>query len=232
MKRSILVFSIIFLVLLLDQWLKIWVKLNMALGEHFNLLGQSWAQIYFTENKGMAFGMELGGSYGKVVLSLFRIMAVFFLGYYLYSLVKTQANKGLVVSISLILAGAVGNIIDSLCYGLIFSESGFHTPATFVTWGEGYESFLHGRVVDMLHFPMVDTKYPEWFPFWGGQDLQFFRFIFNIADAAISVGVALLIIFYKRFFSQPETEKIATENTPTTDNLATNTNNLENSQTH
>ncbi len=218
MKRSILVFLIIFLVLFLDQWLKIWVKLNMALGEHFNLLGQSWAQIYFTENKGMAFGMELGGSYGKIILSLFRIVAVFFIGYYLYGLVKKEANKGLIASIALILAGAVGNIIDSMFYGLIFSESGFHNPATFVPMGEGYESFLHGRVVDMLHFPMVDTKYPSWMPFVGGEQLQFFRFIFNIADAAISVGVALLIIFYKSFFPQTEEENKTPQSTETQTN--------------
>jgi signal peptidase II len=219
-KRSILVFFIIFLVLFLDQWLKIWVKLNMALGENFNLLGQSWAQIYFTENKGMAFGMELGGSYGKVILSLFRIIAVFFIGYYLYNLVKKEANKGLIASISLILAGAMGNIFDSMFYGLIFSESGFHSPAVFMPVDGGYESFLHGRVVDMLHFPMVDTKYPSWFPFLGGEPLQFFRFIFNIADAAISVGVALLVIFYKRFFPNTEEEQITNNQPISTENTA------------
>jgi signal peptidase II len=205
MKHSVLAWLVILGVLLIDQWVKIWVKLNMAMGEEIEVF--SWFRIYFTENPGMAFGMELGGAYGKLFLSVFRIIAVGFIGVYLYKLVQQQTNKGLLVAFSLILAGALGNIIDSVCYGLLFSESGFHSPATFMPAEGGYAGFLYGRVVDMLYFPLVDTHYPEWFPFWGGQKLQFFQPIFNIADTAISVGVGMVIVFYRRFFTDEEEAK-------------------------
>lgn len=208
MKHSVLAWLVILGVLLIDQWVKIWVKLNMAMGEEIEVF--SWFRIYFTENPGMAFGMELGGAYGKLFLSVFRIIAVGFIGVYLYKLVQQQTNKGLLVAFSLILAGALGNIIDSVCYGLLFSESGFHSPATFMPAEGGYAGFLYGRVVDMLYFPLVDTHYPEWFPFWGGQKLQFFQPIFNIADTAISTGVGMVIVFYRRFFTEEEEAKADT----------------------
>lgn len=166
----------------------------------------SWFRIHFIENPGMAFGMELEIGYGKLILSLFRIVAVFFIGYYLYTLVKQRASFGLLASIALILSGALGNIIDSAVYGLIFSESGFHTPATMFPAEGGYESFLHGRVVDMLYFPIID------------EPIKFFQPIFNIADSAISIGVAMVIIFYRQFFGeeeQPKTTADASQSSPT-----------------
>ncbi len=190
MKRSVFVWLLLLFVLFIDQWLKIWVKLNMAMGEEFQVFGLSWFRIHFTENNGMAFGMELGGGYGKLILSSFRIIAVGFISYYLYTLVKKRASWGLLASISLILAGALGNIIDSAVYGLIFTESGTHTPAKWVGIGEGYASALHGRVVDMLYFPLIEKPF------------HFFQPIFNIADASISIGVGLLIVFYRRFFAE------------------------------
>jgi signal peptidase II len=201
LKRSYLAIGLIFLVLLCDQWLKIWVKLSMHMGEHFNVLGENadWFQIYFTENPGMAFGLELGGDYGKLALSLFRIVAVGFITYYLFVLVKNKKSYGLIASIALIWAGAVGNILDSMFYGLIFSGSQ-HGIAHVTSFGAGYANFLHGRVVDMLYFPLIEGNYPSWFPVIGGRHFQFFQPIFNIADTSISVGVGMVIVFYRRFF--------------------------------
>ena len=204
MKRSIFSIALIFTVLLFDQLVKIWVKLNMRIGDAFNFFGegQNWFQIYFTENPGMAFGIELGGDYGKLALSLFRIVAVFFISYYLYLLIQQKKSLGLIASISLIWAGAVGNILDSIFYGLMFSESSIHSVAQWTSLGEGYASFLHGRVVDMLYFPLIEGNYPSWFPMVGGQRFQFFQPIFNIADTSISVGVGMVILFYRSFFKE------------------------------
>ena len=209
MKRSYIAVGLIFLVLLIDQIVKIWVKLNMQLGQSFNFLGggQDWFQIYFTENPGMAFGIELGGDYGKLALSLFRIIAVGFITYYLYLLIKQKKSYGLISSISLIWAGAVGNILDSIFYGLIFTKSTIHSVATVSNIGEGYAGFLHGKVVDMLYFPLIEGHYPRWFPFVGGEHFQFFQPIFNIADSSISVGVCLVILFYRRFFNDLNEDK-------------------------
>jgi signal peptidase II len=204
LKRSHLAIGLILLVLLIDQSLKIWVKLNMEMGEHFNVFGegQNWFQIFFTENPGMAFGFEFGGDYGKLALSLFRILAVSFITYYLYILIRQKKSYGLITSIALIWAGAVGNILDSAFYGLLFTNS--HHAGGLASWatsGDGYADFLHGRVVDMLYFPLVEGHYPQWFPFVGGKHFQFFQPIFNVADTSISVGVLLIIIFYQRFFN-------------------------------
>lgn len=201
MKRSYFAIGLIFMVLLLDQCLKIWVKLSMRMGEHFNVFGENadWFQIYFTENPGMAFGLELGGDYGKLALSLFRIVAVGFITYYLCILVKKKKSWGLIASISLIWAGAVGNILDSMFYGLVFTSSE-HGIAQVTSFGSGYASFLYGKVVDMLYFPLIEGNYPSWFPFIGGRHFQFFQPIFNIADTSISVGVGMVIVFYRRFF--------------------------------
>jgi signal peptidase II len=178
----------------------------MTLGEEIHIFG-NWFILHFTENRGMAFGMEFGGSFGKLFLSLFRIIAVIFIGYYLWTLIKKGAKSGLVICFSLILAGAIGNIIDSAFYGLLFNESYFQV-ATFLPKDGAYGTFLHGKVVDMLYFPVISTTWPSWVPFWGGEDFQFFRPVFNIADSSISIGVVALLFFQKQFLTK---EKEPTE---------------------
>lgn len=194
-KKS--VFFII-LILVIDQALKIWVKTNMEIGEDIPLFGK-WGMLHFIENNGMAFGMEMGGKLGKLVLSVFRIIAIFAIGWFLYSLIEKKTNTGLVLAVSAILAGAVGNIIDSAFYGMIFSESYGHV-ATMFPPGGGYSSFLHGRVVDMFYFPIIDTTWPDWSPIRPGQSLIFFRPVFNIADSAITCGVISILLFQRKMF--------------------------------
>jgi len=191
---------IVFTILLLDQVLKIWIKTTFYMGESHAIFG-NWFYLHFTENEGMAYGMKLGGSYGKLLLSLFRVIAVFIIGWWLYRATKKGANIMLIVCISLILAGALGNILDSAFYGLIFNESTYVQIATLFPKEGGYGTFLHGKVVDMLYFPIIETHYPKWFPFFGGEDFVFFRPVFNIADSAITTGVAVLIIFQKKVFT-------------------------------
>lgn len=190
----------VLLVLLLDQASKIWVKTNMYLGQEFHVFG-NWFIIHFTENNGMAFGLELGGETGKIILSLFRIAAVIVIGYFVFKLPKEGAPKGLIICGALVLAGALGNILDSVFYGLIFNES-FGQVATLFPPEGGYAPMLQGRVVDMLYFPIIEGYMPEWVPFWGGEYFLFFRPVFNIADSAISVGIFIIFIFNKRFFKQ------------------------------
>jgi len=190
---------IIILILILDQILKIWVKTHMTLGQNI-AVGGHWFFIHFTENEGMAFGMKLGGNFGKLFLSLFRIVAVIIIGWWLYKVTRKKVSNGLIFCISLIMAGAIGNIIDSAFYGLIFSESTFMQVAGVFPAGGGYGPFLHGKVVDMLYFPLIQGYYPKWFPFFGGEDFIFFRPVFNIADSAITTGVILLILFQAKFF--------------------------------
>lgn len=187
---------IVFGVLLLDQLVKIWIKTHMFLGEQIHIA--DWFLIHFTENNGMAFGLELGGKGGKIFLSVFRIIASMGIGWYLLHLIKTKAHAGIVTSFSLIFAGAIGNILDSAFYGLLFSDSMTGVSA-FLPVGGGYAPFLHGRVVDMLYFPLINGQFPEWLPIWGGDYFQFFRPIFNIADSSITIGVILFIIFQKKF---------------------------------
>ncbi len=198
MKKSLITF---FLVLLIDQVVKIWVKTQMLYDESISVFGD-WFYIHFIENPGMAFGLEFGGDWGKLALSLFRIVAISMIAIFLAKLIKKKAPTGLIISISLILAGAVGNIIDSAIYGLIFSESSYFETATMFPAEGGYGTFLHGKVVDMLYFPLIEGRFPEWLPFWGGDHFLFFRPIFNIADSAISVGVGIILLNQKRFFKE------------------------------
>jgi signal peptidase II len=200
-KAALIVFS----VLVLDQVLKIWIKTTFYMGENHAILGH-WFYLHFTENDGMAYGMKLGGSYGKLLLSLFRIIAVIIIAWWLYRVTRKGAGILLIVCISLILAGALGNIIDSVFYGMIFSESTFMQVATLFPGGGGYGTFLHGKVVDMLYFPVIETRYPSWVPYFHGEDLTFFRPVFNIADSAITTGVFILILFQKKFFKKEDVQ--------------------------
>jgi len=200
-KKSIAVLITILSILIIDQAVKIYVKTHIHYGDGFDMFGLSWAKIHFVENEGMAFGLSFGGLTGKYILSIFRIIMVLFLFYILRNLIKHKETYGLIISFSMIIAGALGNIIDSLFYGLIFSESYFHGGlATMFPPEGGYGSFLTGKVVDMLYFPMIDTVLPEWMPLWGGERFEFFRPVFNIADSAITVGVASILLFHRRFF--------------------------------
>ncbi|MBI9054606.1 MAG: lipoprotein signal peptidase [Bacteroidales bacterium] len=189
---------IILLVLIIDQTFKMWIKTHMILGQEYKILGD-WFIIHFTENNGMAFGMEFWGKNGKIFLTLFRIVAVFGIGWYMKILIQQKAPKMVVISIALILAGALGNIIDSVFYGVIFNES-FYQVAEFFPQGGGYTTWFQGRVVDMLYFPVFSGHYPSWFPFWSNQEFIFFRPVFNIADSAITLGVVYILMFERSFF--------------------------------
>ncbi len=194
-KKAVL---LIILILIADQILKIWIKTHMVIGQEIHLFG-NWGIIHFIENNGMAFGMEMGGKSGKFILSIFRIIAIIGIGWFLGSIVGKKANTGLILAVSAIMAGAIGNIIDSAFYGMIFSES-FSQPAVLFPPEGGYSSFLHGRVVDMFYFPVIDTTWPDWSPFRPGESLVFFRPVFNIADSAITCGVFAIVLFQKRMF--------------------------------
>ena len=194
-KKSIF---FILLILLCDQILKIWVKTHMEIGQEIHLFG-NWGILHFIENNGMAFGMEMGGKPGKLILSVFRVVAIFGIGWFLSSLVSKKANLGLILAVSAIMAGAIGNIIDSAFYGMIFSES-FGQHAVLFPHGGGYSSFLHGRVVDMFYFPIINTHWPLWSPFRPGESLVFFRPVFNIADSSITCGVISIVLFQKKMF--------------------------------
>ncbi len=215
MKRSHLVILIVLITLIIDQAIKIWVKTNMHYGEDILIFGMDWARFHFVENKGMAFGITFWGDFGKLILSLFRLVAIGGLIYYIKILMEQLPPKGLIISFALILAGAIGNILDSAFYGLIFSESYHGAPlATFFPPEGGYESFLYGRVVDMFYFPMVNTYLPEWLPLWGGKPFQFFRPVFNFADSAIFVGVLNLLLFHRSFFNESTKNPQEIENIP------------------
>jgi len=186
--------------LLCDQLIKVYIKTHFYLGEQIPVLG-SWFYLHFTENNGMAFGMELAGKTGKLLLSLFRAAAIVGLGYYLYRQIKQNADKILIYTLSLVLAGAAGNLIDCCFYGWFFSDS-LNGLSTFLPSGGGYAPFLFGRVVDMFYFPLFSGQFPEWLPIWGGEYFEFFRPVFNLADAYISVGVGLMLVFQKRVFGE------------------------------
>jgi len=193
-NKSIL---LILLLLVADQTFKILIKTNMVIGEEYSVMGD-WFRLHFLENNGMAFGMEWGGKAGKAALTIFRMIAIAGICRYLVSIIKKKAHPGLVLSVSVIVAGAIGNLIDSAFYGMIFSES-WHTPAVMFPEGGGYSSFLHGRVVDMLYFPVIDTHWPEWSPIRPNETFVFFRPVFNIADASITTGVLIILFFQKKF---------------------------------
>ncbi len=195
--KGYLAVAIVILVLVIDQLIKVWVKTHMYWHESIHVT--DWFYIYFTENNGMAFGMEI---FGKLFLTLFRIVAVSLIGYYLVKIIKQHLKTGFIICVSLILAGALGNIIDSIFYGVIFSESTHHTLATFMPEGGGYSTWFYGKVVDMFYFPIIDTNWPEWVPFVGGDHFIFFSPIFNFADAAISCGMIALIIFYGKYINR------------------------------
>ncbi|MEZ5046035.1 MAG: lipoprotein signal peptidase [Chitinophagaceae bacterium] len=196
---------------LLDQVFKIYVKTHFTYNEEINVLG-SWFKLHFIENEGMAFGMKFGDDFGKIFLTVFRLIAVIWGVFFIKNtLIKKQFHRGLILCSTLILAGAVGNLMDSLFYAKIFTESSFHV-ARFVPWGQGYGAFLHGKVVDMLYFPVLKGTFPSWLPIWGGDDFEFFRPIFNIADACISTGVIAILLFQKRFFQKPTFQLHQNEN--------------------
>ena len=205
---------IILVIIIIDQALKIWIKTNYTFGPVTNILGFRWAQLYFIENEGMAWGWKWGGEWGKMALTLFRLAAVIFGTWYLVRIVRQNYSRGFIICASLIYAGALGNLIDSLFYGMILesSENG-HIAGMFT--GNGYAGFLHGHVVDMLYFPIIDSHFPEWMPFVGGERFEFFSPIFNIADASISIGVITLLLFQKRLVKKPEEEQGRTVTTST-----------------
>jgi signal peptidase II len=187
---------IVIAILLVDQIIKVWVKTHMHLHECIAIT--DWFKICFIENKGMAFGMEIGS---KLVLSVFRIFAVCVIGYYIYLQVKQRVRTGYIICLSMVLAGALGNIIDCMFYGLIFNASSPFYVSYFVPFGDGYAPFLMGKVVDMFYFPLIVTTWPDWLPIVGGDEFVFFSPIFNFADASISVAVVLLLVFYRRELS-------------------------------
>jgi signal peptidase II len=191
---------LIILILVADQALKIWIKTHLVIGQEIHLFGER-GMLHFIENNGMAFGMEMGGRPGKLILSIFRIIAIFGIGWYLSTLIKKKVNLGLILAVSAIMAGAIGNIIDSAFYGVIFSES-YNQPAILFPPGGGYSSFLHGRVVDMFYFPIINTHWPDWSPIKAGQSFVFFRPVFNLSDSAITCGVFSILLFQKRMFRE------------------------------
>lgn len=188
---------IILAVLIIDQVVKIWIKTHMYWHESIRIT--DWFYIYFTENNGMAFGMEL---FGKLFLTSFRIVAVIFIGYLLYRFVKKGMKTGFIVCVSLILTGALGNIVDSVFYGVLFNASTYSQIASFLPAEGGYAPLFYGRVVDMLYFPIIDTHWPQWMPWVGGDRFIFFSPIFNIADTAISCGIIALLLFYSKYLSE------------------------------
>ncbi|HEA30078.1 MAG TPA: lipoprotein signal peptidase [Leeuwenhoekiella sp.] len=198
LKKAI---GIIILILLIDQISKFYIKTHFQLNDEYVIA--SWFKILFVENEGMAWGTKIPGNYGKIILTLFRIGILPLIGYWLYDAVRNNASKILIVAVAMIFAGAFGNIIDSIFYGLIF-DSSMGQVASFMPESGGYGTFLHGKVVDMLYFPLWKGYLPEWLPIWGGDYFTFFNAVFNIADTAISTGVGLLLVFNKRAFAKTE----------------------------
>ena len=195
-------FALVALLVLLDQAVKLWIKMNFTLGQEIEILPR--VLIHFTENYGMAFGLQWGGIAGKITLTLFRISAVVLLGWYLSYLARTQVPQGYMASVALVMAGAIGNIVDSTLYGLIFSESTYYQVATLFPPEGGYAPLLQGKVVDMVYLPFISTDLPAWFPVWGGAHFQFFQHIFNLADASITLGVFFILVFYRKTLKEQQ----------------------------
>lgn len=205
MKLYQAVFLII-LILIIDQFSKVFIKTNFFYGEAYHVFGLDWFQFYFIENEGMAWGTKIPGDYGKVILTVFRILVMPFIGYWLWDSIEREKSNFLIVSIALIFAGALGNIIDSVFYGVLFDESNPATRNLAVLGSDNpYGTLFHGKVVDMFYFPFVDNYLlPTWVPIWGGERITFFNAIFNVADFAISLGIGILIFFNKRAFTLPQ----------------------------
>ena len=209
------VFLIICLIVIADQALKIYVKTHYHAGESHTVIG-NWFKLYFIENEGMAYGWKFGGEWGKILLTLFRLAAVIFGVFYIRKIIKNKYHPGFIICAALIFAGALGNLIDSMFYGLIFEDSSmFSYNIAKMFPAHGYSGFLHGKVVDMLYFPIIrNAHFPAWIPFWGGEDFEFFRPIFNLSDAAISVGIITILVFQRRFFKS-NSRNLASESVET-----------------
>ena len=192
------IFFTAFVIVIIDQILKIWIKTHYVLGEEYQVF--DWFIIHFTENNGMAFGIEFGGYTGKKILTLFRIVVVGIGIKYIFNLTKIGFSNGALIALGLIIGGAIGNIIDSSFYGIIFNES-YNNVASFMPETGGYSSFLHGKVVDMFYFPLINSHFPNWLPIWGGEHFIFFRPVFNIADAGISIGIFMILLFHRKEFN-------------------------------
>ena len=214
-KHYAIVWYLMGAILVIDQVVKIWVKTHMHIGEDIPLIGD-WCVLHFVENEGFAFGMKLGGSTGKIILTLFRLVASTALLWFLLYKLKRGMRKPLAVCVGLIVVGAVGNLIDSCFYGLIFNESYYNVAQLFPPEG-GYAPLLQGRVVDMFYFPLIDTTWPEWVPIWGGKPLVFFNAIFNVADSAITIGTIWLIVD-QLFFAKKEEKDAVLQNSDTSEN--------------
>jgi signal peptidase II len=202
------IIALILIILFIDQAIKFYIKLNYHLDQQTSLIG-SWANLRFIENSGMAWGLKFGGNYGKIILTVFRLAAVIWGAFLIKGFIAKKYHKGFIICAALIFAGAVGNLIDSLFYGMIFEssdkidpETGKYIVSSLFPKGGGYAPFLHGKVVDMFYFPMVNGHFPSWFPIWGGQTFEFFSPVFNFADASISIGVISLFIFQNKFFGK------------------------------
>ncbi len=222
--KSRTIVLIILAILLVDQSLKFYIKTNFYLGQEIKVFGLEWFRVHFVENEGMAWGWKMGGQWGKIVLTLFRLAAVIAGVFIIRDFIKKKNHTGFIVCSALIFAGALGNLLDSLFYGLIFQDSDpyMQNIANLVPAGKGYAGFLHGKVVDMLYFPLIrDAHYPSWFPVWGGEEFEFFRPVFNIADASISTGVITILVFQNRFFKKKEENNNVTveTNAPVDDNV-------------
>lgn len=225
MKARHIIF-IIALIVIADQALKIFIKTSYPLNTTHHVIG-NWFQLYFVENPGMAYGLKFGGNWGKLALTVFRLGAVVFGTWYLGKIIRQNYHRGFIICAALVYAGALGNLIDSCFYGLIFDRGMTFDPqlTEYISYNglavfsqKGYASFLHGNVVDMLYFPVIRGHFPTWFPGWGGQDFEFFRPIFNLADASISTGIITILVFQKRFFRHRN--KVAEHHTVETRALA------------
>ncbi len=209
LKKYKLPIITVFSVLFIDQCIKLYIKSNFPLGEVYRVFG-NWCRITFTENPGMAWGLEFGGDYGKIILSLFRVIAVIVGIFYIKKIVNQNEHKGFIICVSLVLAGAIGNILDSAFYGLLFSESTDYQIAQFIPENGGYAPFLKGHVVDMFYFPIYEGVLPTWIPIWGGEHFEFFNAIFNFADMAISFGVGIILVFQNKFLKTKSNNTIKT----------------------